>query len=310
MQFDINRTHIVLVSLVVLLVGAMVGEYYWLNSQLTTANTAAQKAREEANLAIGKAQTLEATQKQLNTAMASMSKEIQDAIKKSGEQVTQFLSIIASSKSSGQGKLVVVDTNASKPNLSMDKPNGQSITITPARFRFQDYRLTADIDISNNDFKYVLEQKLSLQIVQTSDSSGIPISYAEISELDDKGKQVNKWTIDRFESLVLKPKDKQWYWWAFKINLQGSVGADFTGKGRAMFGIGFSPFAYGLTKNDNMLRLLNIGASYDGQYPVLTLSPVGYNLGQVIPLITDLWVWPTYGIGSSQMVLISIGKTL
>ncbi len=198
MQFDINRTHIVLVSLVVLLVGAMVGEYYWLNSQLTTANTAAQKAREEANLAIGKAQTLEATQKQLNTAMASMSKEIQDAIKKSGEQVTQFLSIIASSKSSGQGKLVVVDTNASKPNLSMDKPNGQSITITPARFRFQDYRLTADIDISNNDFKYVLEQKLSLQIVQTSDLSGIPISYAEISELDDKGKQVNKWTIDRF----------------------------------------------------------------------------------------------------------------
>lgn len=313
MQFEINRTHIILASLVVTLVGAMIGEYYWLNGQVKTANDQAQAARLQADLAKGKGETRVVSEADLKKLLEPFSKDIRDAIKSSGEEVKQVINIKATGKSNGGGRLEptsnpgILVPNSSNTN---SVPVSNNPTVQPATFRFKDYRLTADIDVPNRGFKYTLEQRLQLRIVETTNDSGVPVAYAQITEYDDKGKEVSNWRIDEFTTSVIKPTGKQFYWWAPHLELGGAAGADFKGSGRGLFYLGFSPFAYGLTRNDNTFRLLQIGVGYDGSLPILFVSPAGYNLGEPLPLITDLWIWPSFGISDVYMVLINIGKTL
>lgn len=312
MKFEINKLHLFLVGLVLVLVGIIVAEYYWMRSRISVAEQQAQEARLKPNLDIGKLETIISSQKKLDLMLKDMSKEIQDAVRRSGEEVKQVINIKATNRTSGGGNLVpILNSNPIRITPSgTDKPDiSHELEECCRSFEFKDFRLSAYINVPNRGFKYTLEQRFNLQIITTENSSGVPIAFAELTEIDDKGKTVSKMIFNGATIHILKPTDKE-FRWSPKLEFGGAIGADFKAQGRGMLELAFTPFSYGLTRNDNTFRFLRIGMGYDGEYPILTLSLAGYNLGEVLPLITDLWIWPSYGFSNNHMIILGIGKTL
>lgn len=112
----------------------------------------------------------------------------------------------------------------------------------------------------------------------------------------------------------IRPDTKQFFWWAPHIDFGVNGGATLTGHATMGLDIGFSIMAYGHTKNDNDWRLLRASFGLRDKFkePQFTLSPVGYNLGKVIPIVSDLWLYPTVGFGFSDTYSlgVTIGTTL
>lgn len=142
-------------------------------------------------------------------------------------------------------------------------------------------------------FDYELKLRFELQFAETHMSSGAINHYATMWELDDKGERIEKLEIEKFAVVVEKPEDKQWFWWAPHVDVGGLVGAKLTPPDLALGGsVGFSPFAYGRTVNDLDWRFLRISLDLAGNIPGIGISPVVGNLGQPLPLLSNLWVGP------------------
>jgi hypothetical protein len=78
--------------------------------------------------------------------------------------------------------------------------------------------------------------------------------------------------------------------------------------------LGISLMGYGITPDAEIWRFLRLGAGYDAYNKSArgSVGLAGYNLGDSLPLIDDLWFWPAYTIdhkGNSGFS-ISIGTNL
>lgn len=76
--------------------------------------------------------------------------------------------------------------------------------------------------------------------------------------------------------------------------------------------IGFTLMSYGNSSTE-ILRILRISGNIgDGQF-FPSISPIGYNIGNNIPFLSDTWIWPEVGYqinDGSWTVGLSIGSTL
>lgn len=142
-------------------------------------------------------------------------------------------------------------------------------------------------------FDYNLKLRFELQFAETHTPSGAINHYATMWEIDEKGTRVKKLEVEKFVVVVEKPEDKQWFWWAPHIDVGGLVGAELVPPNLALGGsIGVSPFGYGRTVNDLDWRFLRVSLDLSGDLPGLGITPVVGNLGQPLPLLSNLWVGP------------------
>lgn len=78
--------------------------------------------------------------------------------------------------------------------------------------------------------------------------------------------------------------------------------------------LGVAFFNYGKTEDDNIWRLLHLGFGIyknENLGVYATIAPVQYNLGTLLPLISDFWVFPNFGTNFSQLFFgIGMGTTL
>lgn len=72
--------------------------------------------------------------------------------------------------------------------------------------------------------------------------------------------------------------------------------------------IGLTFAAHGVTDDDNDWRFLRVGVATDGETGWGELGIVGYNLGKRLPLVDDVWVWPS-GVVSQEGYGASISLT-
>lgn len=141
------------------------------------------------------------------------------------------------------------------------------------------------------DFDYRLNLKFELQFAETHLPSGGINHYATMYEVDKDGKRVQKLKVKKFTVVVEKPDQKQWFWWAPHVDIGGLVGARLMPPDMLLGGsVGFSPFAYGLTVNDLDWRFLRVSLDLAGSIPGFGITPVVYNLGQPLPLLSNLWI--------------------
>ena len=144
----------------------------------------------------------------------------------------------------------------------------------------------------NWEFGYKLQLKLEAQIVETLTPSGAINHYVKIYELDREGNQKGEFKIQKFR-FVVQNLSKSWFLSAHRIDV-GILGMIGTLPPRLSTGasIGVSVIGYGRTKKDLDWRFGRLTFDLvDGQAAV-GLSPVVYNLGQSVPLITNLWIGP------------------
>jgi len=164
------------------------------------------------------------------------------------------------------------------------------------------------------EHRYELMMDFELQFVESHTPSGAINHYANVWEIDRKTKErILKVPVTKFAVVVEKPDDKQFFWWAPHIDVGALAGAKLTPPDLSLGGsLGFSPFAYGRTVNDLDWRFLRVSFDLADNRPGVGVSPVAFNVGQHLPLFSNIWLAPhvTYIISEGWAVSLFVGAVL
>jgi len=143
-------------------------------------------------------------------------------------------------------------------------------------------------------FTYDLDLRMRAQLVETISPTGAINHFIKIHELTPKGKG-EEFTLTKFEVIVDDQREAGFHWWTPRLDV-GGIGtvllpeAQF--KPGASFGISF--MGWGRTQNDLTWRFGRL--SFDlMEKPGLGFTPVLYNIGDPLPVISDIWLAPHVG---------------
>jgi len=151
------------------------------------------------------------------------------------------------------------------------------------------------------------ELSVDTKIIETENRDGSFNRYAEVDVIGKNGNSLPaKITNIEWERVALK--EKRFYWWNPRLGLITTWSPDYIG-----MGLDLSLMSYGKTTRDMDWRFMTFGASvsgHDGQHDGrLLFEPVSYNIGNIVPIVENLFVGPfvSYGTdGQSLGVKISI----
>lgn len=142
------------------------------------------------------------------------------------------------------------------------------------------------------------------KIVQAEQSDGQWNTYVEAwaennKDPESRGQKLPI-KINRSEFKQVKEVTERMFWWLPRIDF--GVGWSSTNLEAVNFGVGFSAMGYGRTENDLTWRFLRIAAMTDSEFEhwYASFSPVGYNLGTLLPAISNLWIWPEFTYSDGQ----------
>ncbi len=295
-----------LIALLAAVVG-FTGWNAWQKGQLRVANAQLNNQLMKANLDLGRAETqFGDAQKKLGL----LDDELQASIKARNESLTMYGTLLAKYNAKGEGKTVYLpgatevievpvesdmkfhlynfywaETEKTLRDLGAAMPSG-----------FEDHRVfiktalftdtTGEITFGYN---YELKLKLLGELVQTTTESGSVNHYLTMWELDDQGKKVGKFQLTKFDVVVNDNRVGKFFWFAPHLDL-GIVGG-FDGQPVLGGSVGVSLSGYGYTKNDLSFRFARVGMTL-AENPGLELSPVLFNLGGPIPLVSNIWIGP------------------
>ena len=138
------------------------------------------------------------------------------------------------------------------------------------------------------------------------------------------GKSIENYKISLLTSEYLQvPPSRKMFWWNPILDIGPFVGGTFLkyamwDMGRpdsvlsvgADLGLSFS--SYGETRVDSLWRFFRVGLGYDAERRSgrLSFTPVLFNLGNPMPLITNLWLGPYISADSAGGLGAGLGITL
>lgn len=250
------------------------------------------------NLELGRANTKFAdASKMLSQLSGQIQKEIKDR-----EAVVNLYAVLEAKYQAEKKKVKTVTTvvykdrtvdhqiDLPKNKLFVRTDDGQYKEITSLLYSYNDFRITIQGDAIDETISYKLHQKFRVKFVETTLPTGARNHYAEIYELDDKGKDVGKLSLEKFDVIRSNELPNRWMWFNPKLDLQFGAGSNqYLGfSWAADLGVSFS--SYGKTPDDIFIRLFRVGAGLTRNGFELSFSPVSYNLGKDLPLISNLWL--------------------
>jgi hypothetical protein len=236
-----------------------------------------------------------------------LNKQIKNEIQKRNAVVNLYGELQARyNTSGGPVKIItrVVYKNKLSPNpvLSLDnnkiyiKLNDSTLKeVTSMGYSYNDFRITIFGDAVKETLEYKLHQKFKAIFVETTLPQGSRNHYAEVYELDENNKPIGKMELTKFDVIRTEELQSHWFWWNPKVDLH--IGAGITNS--LMFNwvadLGLSISSYGRTVNDLTWRFFRLGTGITSKDFSLTFSPAQLNIGQFLPLISNLWVLPYIG---------------
>lgn len=272
-----------------------------------------------ANLELGRARTTLVDQDKLHKqAMAQLDSKLQEEIKKNKALVSMYIDLEAkynTEKKRADGLATTLEEVLKTSNtadltpgtLFYKRNDGLLVEIKKLNWDYKDFRITLEGDMTPEGLKdeklqvvfsttYLLHQKFKAKFIQTKTPSGVVAHYAKLFELDDSGKEIGELQLTAFDVQLTNDKLKRSFsWWNPKIDLTaaGAITTKLDGDFQADVGVSLS--SWGFTKNDITLRFFRFGVGYMDKNATLSFSPVAYNIGEPIPLVSNLWITPAVG---------------
>jgi hypothetical protein len=126
------------------------------------------------------------------------------------------------------------------------------------------------------------------------------------------GKSNKKYPIELKTSEYLQaPESDKMFWWNPRLDFGAFAGGGVYGSHIFSFGVefGFSFSSYGATKVDSLWRFFRISAGYDAHNSAghFSLSPIAFNFGRPLPLLTNLWAIPYFSSNTSGTLSVGLG---
>lgn len=305
------KTKLILIALILALAAALglLGKLAITNRVLDSTNTALNRKLQEADLSIGRAHTELAD---ANKKVSSLSDQLQSEVKELKASVTMYAELEAKYKVLRQqkGKTVIEYLPGEEvpcPEASFirgmlyEAVTDKSLAaIESLSSTLRDQRLDVKCTVRpyrNNDrnipfnIEYALHIRIKGQLVETRTKSGAINHFVELTEIDDSGKELGKMELSNFEVVVTDETEPHFFWWAPHVDV-GILGGWHSANGFSAGGsIGFTPMAYGRTANDLTWRFVRISLDLSGSAGI-GLSPVLYNIGDPLPLVSNIWIGP------------------
>ena len=297
----------IVLSVLLVITGLLLTKVWMQNNDLNNANTELNKKLMEANLEIGRAHTKFGD---ANKYIKELEDEIQKEIKEREGFITRIGKLEAELKAHGEGsgttvvtiideKIVEVPAELSvlKGQLYQALENNKIVLVSSIMGNYKDFRLDikatvqpkeGSVDLPIN-FEYDLHQKFRGIFVEDILPSGAINNYFSFWEVDDNGKTVTDIRLTNFQVIINDKRKPKLYWWCPRLDVSAFL--DVSGPLNVDHGIdmGLSLSAYGKTPNDLTWRFLRLGIGV-GDDISLSLTPVLYNLGQPLPLLTNAWL--------------------
>ena len=285
---------------ILVLAGLLLYRVWSQKRDLTNLNTALNKQLMQADLKIGRAHTeFGDAQKRIK----ELDEQVQKDIKERKGYLTRIGELEAKLDTTAHGSGVVTKDSS-------------DIYVSYSDFRIDiNNKLTPTEDGTNyiSKLDYKLHLTFSGQVSETILPSGAINNYLTLWELDNKGNKVNKLEITKFNIVVDDLRAPKLWWWAPHIDVSIGVNMSSLFKDRRFTYIGsagISTSGYGLTKNDLAWRFLRVSADM-GNELYIGVTPVLYNLGDALPLISNLWIGSGISFaGKDKILTFFIGAVL
>lgn len=273
------------------------------------AKEAISKLNEElmkANLDLGKAHTAFGN---ANEYIGELESKLQDELKAKNETLSMYGELLAKYKAKGKGTVkyeTVIETVEVPVEVAMEFNRHHFYWAETTKVMqdlgpvfgpsyYRDHRVSLScMGLTEDDgvvvgHAYQLNLKLQGQLAQTTTESGAVNHYLTLWEIDDNGKRVGKFKLDKFEVTVEDVRKSDYIWWAPHVDV-GLVGTYVDPYVAGV--VGFSTSGFGKTANDLDLRFPHIGLTLSDPFMV-SISPFLWNLGGPLPLVSNLWAGPS-----------------
>jgi len=283
---------------------------YKLKNATRTLNTQLQRA----NLEKGQALTLIG---KANDRVVLLEESLQDSISNLGLQVTRYAELEAKYKvlKKQKGKVrveyypgnplaVECDNIEFTRGMYYEAITDKSLAaVEKMAASYKDHRLTATCTftpIPNRRrelpflFTYNLTFRLRARLVETISPTGAINHFIKIHELTPKG-EGNEVALTKFEVIVDDQRKSKFHWFNPKLDV-GGIGTVLLPEAEFKPGasLGLSFMGWGKTQNDLTWRFGRI--SFDlMERPALGFTPVLYNVGDPLPVLSDIWIAPHVG---------------
>ena len=139
----------------------------------------------------------------------------------------------------------------------------------------------------------------NIRTIQTEQEDGQINTYTEVWFENNQRKSSQDYKVpikivkSEFKQTLVK--DTKFYWWAPHINLNIDTGFGSNMNSVVGGGLSVSTSGYGRTKNDLIYRFIDFGLGTNGDDVWCKFSPIAYNIGEFIPLVSNTFIDPFVG---------------
>jgi len=295
------------IIIVICLIAAAIG-FFKLKSDLNTANNTIagyQQHISSMEIEIGKirAQTdITASNSELwkseVSALKTDNDALYDAIKKANEQIISIGKVtttVPESHDAGKPSDSVNTATNNTPKPTGSIPTEQVVSYNKnisIKGKSKD-DVTKEVDFALASVKFYPKTKLwdvdtyglnyNIDIIRAQREDGAISSYINAWMFNSKGDKIAVDVNAKF--IELKLPEKKFFWWTPNVNITGDT--------HLGLGVSFSPMSYGTTKKDLDWRFGQIGISHNENGYYGKFIPFDWNIGQVIPFISNSYVGPS-----------------
>ncbi len=207
--------------------------------------------------------------------------------------------------------------------VARDKELGVLNTFTAG---YKDHRILIGCTVSPRvtsagtipvDITYNLNLKLKAEILEAITPTGAINNYVRLYELDDKGRTVGTFEVKSFTMVVDDQRTPKFLWWDPHMDMGVGLGLRSDSSIESLnwegvASIGFTPVSYGLSSKELAWRFGRF--SFDiGKEISIGFTPALYNIGNNLPVFTNLWVglFAHYGLADERWGFgLTLGATL
>lgn len=160
-----------------------------------------------------------------------------------------------------------------------------------AYYLIEEDEVTGEVAMSTGTY----DLTVSLNTVIGVDNTLSPevIVEATIASSGDLTEETYPIPIDNSVSYFTDPDPTVFDWWDPHLDLGGIAQVSIPDPqigGAATLGV--SIMSYG-SREEEIIRVIRLGGTWGGDGPGLTASPIMYNIGNTIPLLSDTWIGPS-----------------
>ena len=287
-----------------LLLGLAVRDHY---SSIKTIFTLTESLT-DADLEIGRARSRVLSLSDLEKEVGRLEEVVQADTRKQRAQVTLIGDLRAElkrSRSSSQrgritkGKSVSCE-KAAPGEIYQASSAGTLSLVKTLSAEMEDYRIKISCQISplpekvNSTIFYDLSLRLRGELVETVLPTGDKNTYFSLWEVDSEGIDREKLELTKFEIKRVDLSAPSFQWWVPKLD----IGLNFSTEVSA--GLGLSLSGYG--GRELSWRFVRVSVDTDG----FGLTPALYNLGEILPLISNVWIGPRFSRSSGSLTITGV----